>query len=334
MSDEATLVLATKPSAKLADDGPPALQDLPGNPVPDGVQTAWLMTEDGVRLRTARWASPVRPSKGTVILLSGRTESIEEYFETVGDLLARGFGVLAFDWRGQGGSARILRGRNRGHIENFDQYLTDLGAVIEDVALPDCRPPHYILAHSLGALIALRAAPALSNRIRRMVLCAPLLELNNLPLSQTAMQRIFGAITLFGFGRMAIGSVPGPTDQKFVGNRLTSDHRRFERNRQVFLTDPGLQTGPPTAAFLYAVCRAMRDIQTADHINSIALPTLMLLPSRDEVVRTEVSESYANTMRTGGFLTIRGARHELLQERDGIREEVWAAFDAFVPGAD
>jgi lysophospholipase len=29
---------------------------------------------------------------------------------------------------------------------------------------------------------------------------------------------------------------------------------------------------------------------------------------------------------------LRGSRHEILQERDSIREQFWAAFDAFVPG--
>jgi lysophospholipase len=32
-------------------------------------------------------------------------------------------------------------------------------------------------------------------------------------------------------------------------------------------------------------------------------------------------------------VVIDGARHELLQEREGLREQVWAAFDAFVPGS-
>lgn len=323
-----------KPSEQLSSNAPPVLLDLPDNAVPDGAQTAWLTTEDGIRLRTARWASPVRPSKGTVILLSGRTECIEEYFETIGELQDRGFGVLAFDWRGQGGSSRLLNSARRGHIEHFDQYLTDLGAVLDEIALPDCRPPYYILAHSLGSLVALRAAPALSNRIRRMVLCAPLLELKNLPFSQKVMRHVFGVASLMGLGQTPIGRVPRAADQRFVGNRLTSDYTRFERNRKIFLTQPELETGPPTASFMFAICRAMQEVCSAAHINAIALPTLMVLPGRDEVVRTDIAEGYATAMRTGGFLTIQGARHELLHERDLLREQMWAAFDAFVPGTD
>ena len=32
------------------------------------------------------------------------------------------------------------------------------------------------------------------------------------------------------------------------------------------------------------------------------------------------------------MIVIPGARHEILMERDAIREQFWAAFDAFIPG--
>ena len=35
----------------------------------------------------------------------------------------------------------------------------------------------------------------------------------------------------------------------------------------------------------------------------------------------------------GARVLIPGARHELLQERNSLREQFWAAFDAYIPGA-
>jgi lysophospholipase len=32
-------------------------------------------------------------------------------------------------------------------------------------------------------------------------------------------------------------------------------------------------------------------------------------------------------------VTVPGALHEVMQERDGLRARFWAAFDAFVPGS-
>ena len=41
----------------------------------------------------------------------------------------------------------------------------------------------------------------------------------------------------------------------------------------------------------------------------------------------------AAALRAGGQVVIPGARHEILMERDPIRAQFWAAFDAFVPGS-
>src|SRR3974377_2297316 len=101
------------------------LVSTPANPVPDQVVTGAIKTPDGVTLRFARWAPP-RGRKGTVVLLQGRAEFIEKYFETVRDLRARGFAVATFDWRGQGLSDRALSDRRKGHVSNFFEYATDL----------------------------------------------------------------------------------------------------------------------------------------------------------------------------------------------------------------
>ena len=54
----------------------------------------------------------------------------------------------------------------------------------------------------------------------------------------------------------------------------------------------------------------------------------------DEVVSTRAIADYARRLRGGAILTIAGARHEMLQEADIFREQLLAAFDAFVPGND
>src|SRR4249920_1675937 len=132
------------------------LVSIPANPVPPDVVSGTFKTPDGVSLRFARWAPPPG-RKGTVCLFQGRSEFIEKYFETVRDLRARGFAVATFDWRGQGMSDRGLSDRSRGHVRNFSEYATDLEAIMQQVVLPDCPPPIFALAHSMGAAIAIRA---------------------------------------------------------------------------------------------------------------------------------------------------------------------------------
>ncbi len=86
-----------------------SLVDISDNPVPVGAVTGRCLTQDGIALRYAYWHATGLPLKGTVTILQGRAEFIEKYFETIQDLRARGHAVVAFDWRGQGGSDRLLR---------------------------------------------------------------------------------------------------------------------------------------------------------------------------------------------------------------------------------
>jgi lysophospholipase len=71
------------------------------NPAPPGGVCSNVRTSDRIVLRVARW-HPEGQARGTVVLAQGRAEFIEKYFETVAELLARGFAVVTFDWRGQG----------------------------------------------------------------------------------------------------------------------------------------------------------------------------------------------------------------------------------------
>jgi len=316
-------------------DSQAKLANLEINPVPENARVGFVETPDGMKLRYARWQTALRPSKGTVIILQGRAESIEKYFETITDLRERGFGVLTFDWRGQGLSSRLLRDPDKGHIEHFDQYLVDLETILSEVALPDCTGPFYMLGHSTGGLIALLAAPALSNRIRRLVLISPLMGLRGLPVSQKTVQRLGGLLSFIGLGRIALrGGGRDLINRKFVGNNLTSDTERFHRNGVVLKEEPDVSIGAPTVSWMFSACRAMETINTPGFSGSIMIPTLLVAAGNDPIISPESIENFGTKMRSGAFLTIFGAKHELLQERDVYREQLLSAFDAFVPGSE
>src|SRR5947209_16876617 len=126
------------------------LVSIPANPVPDGAVAGTIKTPDGVELRFARF-DPPPGRKGTLCLFPGRAEFIEKYFEVVQDARARGFAVATLDWRGQGLSQRMLANPRKGHVRNFSEYDRDLDAFMRQIVLPDCPPPFFALAHSMGA---------------------------------------------------------------------------------------------------------------------------------------------------------------------------------------
>ena len=292
-------------------------------------------TPDGIQIRYARWKSNKKPALGTVLLLNGRSEYIERAYETVTDIRNRGFEVISFDWRGQGGSSRILEDKKRGYIDDFNEYTIDLETIINQVALPDCKAPYYILGHSTGSLISILSAPKLSNTIKRMVLAAPFLGLGKQPISAPLVKILAGTLCMFGLGEiyMAGGKTSGEK-QEFEGNIHTSDPERFERNKKFLKDYPELTIGGPTAAWVYASCRIMEEVNDIDFCKKIKIPTLLINAGNDQVVANKATEDFSRKLISGKCLTIDGAKHELLQERDIFREQLLAAFDSFIPGSD
>ena len=303
-----------------------------GNPVPDNHTAGYFTSHDGLQLRYAIFRSADTVAHGTVVLLHGRNESIEKYFETIRDLTARGLWVATYDFRGQGGSARLLKDARRGHVRRFTDYERDLDIFLEQVVLPDTRLPFFLLAHSTGALIALSAAPMLANRIERMVLCSPFVALGGQSASPKTIRLLARLSCLTGFGSRPL-KPPGPA-HGFAGNPLTGDETRFRRNATIAAEHPELNLGPPTARWLNECFAAIDRVMQPDHLAEIMIPTLVLAPTQDVIVPYAAQERLTRHFRAGQLITVTGSRHELLQERDQYRAQAFAAIDAFIPGSD
>jgi lysophospholipase len=238
------------------------LVSIPANPVPDNVVSGAIKTRDGVSLRFARWAPPPG-RKGTVVLMQGRAEFIEKYFETVRDLRARGFAVATFDWRGQGLSDRALADPRKGYVRSFSEYAIDLETVMEQVVLPDCPPPIYAMAHSMGGSIAIKACHDGSRWFERLVVTAPMIAL-------PANRRLLGLagpvariLRLMGRGSSYVptGTSRASGTEGFIGNVLTSDPVRYARNGAVLEAEPALGLGAPTVAWADSALQLMKQLQ-------------------------------------------------------------------------
>lgn len=311
------------------------LVDIPENPAPSGAVSGTIQASDGTSLRFARWRPTARKTLGTVCLLQGRAEFIEKYFEVIGDLRRRGFAVAALDWRGQGGSQRPLANARKGHVDTFEQFDSDLAAFMEKVVLPDCAPPFFALAHSMGGNILLRNARRSPAWFDRQVLCAPMLTLSA---SEGRVPGMFGlaeVLCLMGFGDAFVpgGSATNAGTMPFARNAVTSDPARFRRNNRVIEIAPALGLGSPTLAWLCAAGEAIGEVMDPDFPPRVKVPTLMIAAGDDRIVSSRAIETVAFRMKIGSHIVIPAARHEILMERELYREQFWAAFDAFVPGS-
>jgi len=237
-----------------------------------------------------------------------------------------------FDWRGQGGSERLLKDPRKGHVQNFADYEKDLEIFLQHIVLPDTRLPFFLVAHSLGSLVALSLAPRLANRIERMVLVAPFLGLAHKSLASRFAFPIARLISFFGFGASQVVKDQG--GKPFSENNVTSDPDRYQRNQTLITAFPHLGLGAPTAQWFWQALAAARRVMKPEHLAQITVPTLVLAPTQDQIVPFAAFEHLARYFRAGKLIPISGAGHELLQERDVYRNQALAAIDAFIPGSD
>lgn len=302
----------------------------PGNPVPPDAIISAVRTTDNLTLRVARWAR--RGGRGTVVLVIGRSEFIEQYFEAVADLLDRRFDVVVMDWRGQGQSDREIGKLSHGHVSDFAAYGRDLAALERQILQPFAPRPWFALGHSMGAAVLLEQAHAGLSPFERLVLTAPMIDL---PLRFRGFLAGLSAVAgRLGLATMLIpGGDGGSMMQRgFAGNPLTSDRTRYERVSSVMRALPHLVVGAPTIGWLRSAFRVMNRFAHPRYAVAITTPVLIVASGADRIVSTQATERFAARLKAGRCLTLAQARHQILSERDFIREQFWAAFDAFVPG--
>jgi lysophospholipase len=296
------------------------------NPPPPGTECLTLLTRDKVRLRAIRTLPG--EARGTFVLLGGRGDFIERYFETTQDLLARGFAVVTLDMRGQGGSERLAADPYRDVTRSFREFDEDLRTLMEDAVLPHCPPPYYGLGHSTGGHVLLRNLRS-RNWFSRAVLVSPLLGIDYGAWPGPAVSLLVTAMWLTRQGRIFLPGVRKRpfTRSDFPGNPLTSDKRRWMRDCATLEAAPQLGLGGPTFAWLRAARRSLREIA---RMRKPTAPVLIVAAGADRIVSNQAIREAAATIPGIALTMIPDAAHEILNERDDIRRQFLAALDSFI----
>ena len=302
----------------------PSIEDLGGT-------VRWIEADDGAKLRTA--AFPVKgEDRGRLLFLSGFSEFIEKHLESIGDWQTRGFAVHTFDWRGQGLSDRALTNRDKGHVRDFEQFLADLDVVLRE-AVP--HGPLTLVGHSMGGHLALRLAHDRPARIARAVLIAPMIDLVLPPGTHGIAHLAAMGLSWFGFDDHYVpgGQDYGPWRELFEGNVLTSDRRRFQATVDQIRANPPLRISAPTVGWAGAAFRSIGETRTPGYAEGVFAPTLVVGAGRDALVDVGAMRQMVGWLPRGRFVLIEEALHEILLERDELRNRFWRAFDGFIAEA-
>ena len=103
---------------------------------------------DGHDLRGHFWPAETGTTSELVVLCPGFTEFCDKHSGTCLALHERGYDVLSIDWPGQGRSGHFGRDPLAVHIDDFDQYLDAMDALLAATGLAE--RDRILLGHSMG----------------------------------------------------------------------------------------------------------------------------------------------------------------------------------------
>lgn len=316
------------PASDMASDAP--LMGVPGAVAPPGGEAQWYRGAGGLRLRAAFWIPSklaADPPHGTVVLSPGRTEPIEKYYEVIGNFIARGFCVLAHDWRGQGLSARLLPDRLKGHARSADEFLDDF-QILLDLYAEQAPKPWIMVGHSMGAALNLLTLEAGETRFAGAVLSGPMLKIktDKHPLWSVKLAVRWNLRN----GRAAefvLNDPDDPFSHTFEKDALTTDAVRYEQWRQQLFGCPHLAIGGPTWGWLAFAIDAGERAMRGRALKSVRIPVTVVQAAEDTRVWKQASKQAARQLPQGLYVEVEGAQHEVILETDPLRGAFLDAFD-------
>lgn len=291
----------------------------------DAACAHWVMGGGGVCLRAARLGIG---ECGTVLCFQGRTEYAEKYGQVAAVLTAGGLGSVTIDWRGQGLADRPGGNPMLGHVDHFDDYQQDVVALVAYAEAMKMPRPWYMLAHSMGGAIALRA---LHNGLDVIAasFSAPMWGLTITPPMRPLAHALPFLAEQVGLSQM---KVPGTSATPYVldaapdDNLLTSDPEAFAWFRDHVRRHPELGLGGPTMQWLL---ESMREFNRMRQDPPPPVPCQVHVGNNERIVSPAAIRHFVGLWANTSLTKYPGGEHELLMERPAIRDAVLSASLAF-----
>jgi lysophospholipase len=291
----------------------------------------WFRGAGGLRLRAAFWtpsALVAKKPRGTVVLSPGRTEPIEKYYEVIGNFLARGWCVLAHDWRGQGLSARLLPDRLKGHARAVEEFLDDYARLMEawEARAPK---PWIMVGHSMGGVLNLMTLEGGETRFSGALLSSPMLRIRTGKRSMWSVKLAVRWNLRHGkAGDYVLDDADDPFDHTFQKDALTSDESRYEQWRQQLYACPHLAVGGVTWGWLAVGLDAGERALKPKALKAVQVPVAIVQAGEDDRVWKQTSKWAARRLGRGRYVEVPGSKHEVIMETDELRAVFLEEFDA------
>jgi lysophospholipase len=218
----------------------------------------------------------------------------------------------------------MLADRDKDYIDDAAMYVADLEQFMRAVVRPGPNARVLILGHSLGAAVAAAYAERHPSEVSGLILSSLYLG------SKAGPAAMFGVrlLDLFGAGKeYLLGGGPFAF-VPFEKNKETHSRVRHERKFQDYADNPDIRLGYPTNHRMVEMERLGRRIRR--DAGKITCPTLVLQAANDEYASRAAQDAFCARVARCRKVVLQGALHEVLIERDGIRDVALAKVRQFI----
>lgn len=302
-------------------------------PFPSDWQWSSFAGDDGIRMRWGQTGNRTA-AKATVVMVPGYTSTLDMYAEHIGDLASRGYHVIGFDLRGQGGSERPRPGQpEKLLIDDFARYSNELADFIQSLSLADERDV-IIMGMSFGGHVATRLAGDHPGIVDGLMLLAPALRPKAGDLSFEEAENLLrwgrrlGKDTRYLPGNS--NWQPYNEDDLFIAGieHCASNPKRLPLRDAIFTRIPEQRVGGVTFNWGGEFYESSLYVMRPDYLRSISVPTTIIHAELDLFVETDVNvEACDAKLQNCRSVAINGAGHCLLQESDDILDQIYDALD-------
>lgn len=277
---------------------------------------------------------------GVIVILPGLSEYCEKYFELANNLLDKKYAVYVLEWQGQGRSYRHSKKQPQKRLSNgFHRDVKDLDIFIKDYILPSAvhpevgRLPLVMLAHSMGANIGLRYLKTHPDVFACAGMTAPMFGIKALKKIPSFL-RVPVTKMLAEFADSSY--VPGGSDysprrlNKKIKYDFSSDEVRDAVHDAWIEFDPELKVGSVTYRWLYYAAKTCQIVRDKDFLKSIKTPLLFALAGKERLVNNSSIKRAYHILPDCSLLELPKSAHEILMERDEIRDKFLKSFDELI----
>lgn len=274
---------------------------------------------------------------GIVQIAHGMQEHKERYRDFMNFLASKGYAVVCADHRGHGKSIQNPEDLGYFYDESGDAIVNDLNAVQENLRQQYPDVPVFLIAHSMGTLVARKYIQSFDDRISALVLSGPVYKNPAAKLGKMLIRIIRTFKGDRHISKFVAKLIEGSFDKGIAGEQKNRWLSYNEENVERFNADP--ICGKPFTLNGYAnLLQLLIDCYSTKGwaMKNPQLPIFFVAGAEDPVIgNANQFEKMQQFLKERGYQHVEGKlyekmRHEILNETDRQRvyEDLYTFLEA------